>query len=252
MKTIPDGFFDEASLSKAPSPSLVSQLKQWGIESHPGDEKEKKVVLDLAWMIDFFIELHGSEDEGIFKGTMRRDLLNSWMELIARWNDMIIPPFFREPTRGGDSPWVALGADLFMPSRSVTITVIDNSTSSIIWTLKALAGAPNVKFRVFMQEHPSTEAEANPEKWFNNAAQKIVADKPDIILLSHGFGGLEFKDLMGFIRRSSPKEIVFVANTGGDPARLMSRGALSNCDKGRHLEPVNQALEMVEGMRTEK
>ena len=65
--------------------------------------------------------------------------------------------------------------------------------------------------------------------------------------MDHGLGfGVTGSELVSIIKDGgiSEQKIVFVANTGGTPEKLLEAGCLQNFGKGRCPEGVLQALAM--------
>ncbi|HEY4511580.1 MAG TPA: hypothetical protein VJH55_01945 [Candidatus Paceibacterota bacterium] len=77
----------------------------------------------------------------------------------------------------------------------------------------------------------------------DKSAEEILALKPDIVLMDQGLIDFDGSDLVRCIRTMSSKQPYYVANTGGSDRELRNEGAFTNCDKGKNLVGVMQAIE---------
>jgi CheY-like chemotaxis protein len=132
------------------------------------------------------------------------------------------------------------------PSRELTVVIVDDSAEELVKTARALAGWPNLKvvlYRQHLQEEVYRLAPEDKVTELSKTAQEILALNPQVILMDMGLRGFEGTELIGQLRKvAGQSEVIFVGNTGGNDDELRRVGAFANCDKGRNLQGVREAI----------
>lgn len=135
------------------------------------------------------------------------------------------------------------------PKRIVKVLVVDDGTSEIFRTMRALAGWENLNVSAYHYEPKGDRWSATGEVKgveYKRVAGEILALSPDVVLMDQGLNLLEGHELVRQIQSqvmaSGATDIVFVANTGGSDDSLRSVGAFENCNKGERLLGVSRAL----------
>ncbi|MFH0874094.1 MAG: hypothetical protein V1846_04640 [Candidatus Komeilibacteria bacterium] len=130
------------------------------------------------------------------------------------------------------------------PGKPTTVVVVDDSSEELIKTALALAGWPNLQVVLYRQrlegEAYGLRGERKTQE-LNRAAQEIMAFNPAVILMDMGLAGFEGTELVRQLQSLS-NNIQYIANTGGTPDELYSVGALENCEKGRNMAGMRQAM----------
>lgn len=134
--------------------------------------------------------------------------------------------------------------DFHGPSKKTKVLVFDDQLDEIIKTKKALAGWPNLKVEHLVYKRPKSYTEREAE--LKRAGKEILALKPQIVLMDEGLGMIEGHDVISEIGNLTENPPIFVGNTGGSSDELREVGAIGNCEKGKKLDSVVEALRYVE------
>ena len=125
------------------------------------------------------------------------------------------------------------------------VVIVDDDRKEMLKTARALAGWEGLEISFYHYVPSGDRWGMTPEKRqaeLSTTAQAVVEMKPDVALMDQGLDPIEGDDLVRKIREICPNGPVFVANTGGSDDKLRSAGALENCDKGRRLGGLAQAV----------
>ena len=152
------------------------------------------------------------------------------LQLIQGGRDPLAPHSFR-PGRGSLAE---------RPARPINVLIVDDYINEIMSTFRAIAGWPEMTIDA---QWVQTDYDTDQATILTGEAQKVVAAKPDIVLMDQGIGRINGPDLIGAIRKEDPEtKIVFVGNTGGEPEKLNAAGAIGNLEKGRNTHPLTVAI----------
>ena len=165
-------------------------------------------------------------------------------KIVCKLNQLLVEAG-KDPIRPVYSESKLEGAsDRTPPSRELKVLVVDDDSSEITKTMVALAGWGNITVKSFLHTH----VRGDKTVIMTELARKIVAEKPDVVLMDEGLDSdINGSKLIPVIeaeqRNVDPiKQIVFVANTGGLDDDLCRAGAYENCEKGRKLQGVERAF----------
>lgn len=133
-------------------------------------------------------------------------------------------------------PELRLPPENLVPTRELTVLIVDDKAEDIFKTALALAGWP--KFRITW-EHQTTNMPYQPsdeqkEQELDRLTQAITARQPNIILMDQGLRGIDGSSLVPRIRQSCPSAVI-VANTGGSVNELQAVGAIGSANKGESM-----------------
>jgi CheY-like chemotaxis protein len=203
------------------------QLEKKGkkTKSHAGCE----AIID---MISLFPSVMGWSSINEKKLTCKLNQL-----LVKAGKDPIRPDYAKSGLEGA--------SDKAAPRRDLKVLVVDDDKSEITRTMLGLAGWDKVGVKSLLYVH---ERNGAASERMVALAQKIIAEKPDVVLMDEGldrdFKGSELIPVINAEQKlvDSKKRIIFVANTGGSDEELRFAGAYKNCDKGRKLEGVQMAF----------
>lgn len=161
--------------------------------------------------------------------------------LRKRGKKLILPDFSK---RQIDSSKDEIG-----PLALKTLLIVDDWPEDILTTAKRLAGWPNLDINYLLYQGPSSW-NPKPEQVhqaLEEQANIILKKHADIVLMDQGLGqnGQDGSRLIQLIRKMEDRDIVFVANTGGNPADLYAAGALENCCKGKCLRGIRAGIQIV-------
>lgn len=135
------------------------------------------------------------------------------------------------------------------PSTLKTLLIVDDFPVDILTTAKRLAGWPNLDINYLLYQRPSSWDPTSEQvrQALEKHANIILEEHADIVLMDQGLGynGQDGSRLIQLIREMEDRGIVFVANTGGNPADLYAEGALENCCKGKCLRGIRAAIRIV-------
>lgn len=163
--------------------------------------------------------------------------------LVAKLNQLLIADGC-EPVRPDYSVWKNNGASAMdAPAKNVRILIIDDDTTDLAKTVKALVGWKNVTLVLMKYNRRNrSDAKVEPSEMMRTTAQTIVSEKPDVVLMDQGLDtDMEGSQLIPVIRELAPN-IRYVANTGGQDTEQRNVGAFPNCNKGEKLQPIAQAI----------
>lgn len=130
------------------------------------------------------------------------------------------------------------------PKESVKALIVDDDFSEIVNTVLALVGWPNLTIDYLKYERSYNDKSPAAEK-ISGLADIILSKSPDVILMDQGIDeGVEGSEVVKSLStRPEAKDISYVANTGGDDAKLRAQGALGNFGKGKNGgAPIRSAL----------
>jgi hypothetical protein len=131
--------------------------------------------------------------------------------------------------------------DVWAPSKPVRVLIVDDGPKELFSSAIALIGISNVSVELFRykDEGPSYPKPTDEEKRaiLEKTAAALLEIEAEIILMDQGLGNIEGSELVRTILmiKSPDREIVFVANTGGDDRDLRSAGCYANFEKGRRF-----------------
>ncbi|MFA6536229.1 MAG: hypothetical protein WC250_01140 [Candidatus Paceibacterota bacterium] len=154
-----------------------------------------------------------------------------------------------KPIRPDYSDWKP-GPALAMSNTSqpVRVLIFDDDRTEIARTLVGLVGWPGLDL-VSLQYRPGVgsrrgDVDAKVAA-MQKAAESVIALDPDVVLMDQGLVDFEGSQLIPVIRQIATKEIIFVANTGGEDVDLRRAGAYPNCGKGQKLDGLRGALHSI-------
>lgn len=122
----------------------------------------------------------------------------------------------------------------------VKILIVDDEIGMLINTARPLLGWENVEVEFLHYHSGSRNSNKKTEK--QKVAQAIIDQKPDIVLMDQGLGGLNGHEVIIEFKSMVHERPIFIANTGGSPEDLNGVGAIGNCDKGRKISDVRYAV----------
>ena len=136
------------------------------------------------------------------------------------------------------------------PKREVKILIVDDNKEEALKTAIAIAGWPAVNIEFFFYNSKCSWKKLQDQEKENvllAAAQEVLGRRAQIILMDQGLGDIEGSELIGVI-----EDIVsdfhpwFVGNTGGSDEKLIAAGALQNCEKGKNIAGISQAIKLLD------
>ncbi len=227
-------------------PDMVNGLLPTDQELKPGSRKRLEIVQTLRGRLRDHgslgaAELHGFAD--VLSAFEFNDFSGpNMVQMLAAINARLLKEGL-EPLRG---PYkgnvICPGAGTEGPLR--TVLIVDDSLEALIKTWIAVAGWPTLEPHKYLYE-PSQrtllEGEASETRLAEVAAQ-ILKCQPDVVIMDHGLGDIHGDKLIETLRASGGKDIIFVANTGGDIDAFRSVRLRENFDKGKNLSALASAL----------
>ncbi len=165
--------------------------------------------------------------------------------ITAKLNQILVA-IGREPIRPDWSKIPVPGArEQAKAKRPIRIAIVDDEAESIVKTFVALAGWPGVNIIPIHYVRDTSNKPAK-EALMLQLAERVFAEDPHIVLMDEGLINFEGSELIPFMCKLIEKPPLFVANTGGLDNKLREVGAFPNCDKGKRIGPVAQAISHLE------
>jgi hypothetical protein len=164
--------------------------------------------------------------------------------LIAKLNELLLSESML-PIRPDYSTWEPGPATKFLaPARPIHIVIVDDDLEKMATTAHALAGWPNT--RTSLYHHNRNRAwDGKPVKLvkLEIVAGEIIDLDPDVIIMDQGIDSdIQGNKLIFVVCGTDRDWMTFVANTGGSSEKLQSVGAYPNCDGGKELQHVIDAV----------
>ncbi|MFH0818521.1 MAG: hypothetical protein V1898_00840 [Patescibacteria group bacterium] len=136
---------------------------------------------------------------------------------------------------------IALSArDECGPSSEQSVLIVDDEPIELLRTARAFVGWPNLRVAFFHCARGDRYGHSVEQE--RKTACEILSLNPAIILLDQGMGDVSGDGIMRVLPDLVVVAPIIVANSGGGGHELHHAGALTNCDKGRDLRGVREAV----------
>lgn len=132
------------------------------------------------------------------------------------------------------------------PKKKTKVLIFDDQLNETVKTKKALAGWPNLKVEHLIYKRPDGDTYVEKEVELKRASKAILALKPQVVLMDEGLGRIEGHEVISEIENLTANAPIFVGNTGGSSDELRKVGAIGNCNKGKELDSIEEALRYIE------
>ncbi len=134
-------------------------------------------------------------------------------------------------------------------ARPATVVIVDDDPNELLKSALTLIGIPNLAVKFVHYKSASAWNKPQGQELQNKlleVARSVLELTPDVIVMDQGLGDIEGSDLVTTIKNQNPEHRpIFVANTGGDPNKLLNAGCLDNFEKGRAPKSIRQAISAV-------
>lgn len=127
---------------------------------------------------------------------------------------------------------MSFAVDEVASPKEAKVLIVDDRMVEIMRSAKKLVGWPNLALDFYLVT----------KELIATTAEKIIAAKPDIVLMDQEMGDIKGDFLIEYLSRRGGEGITYVANTGGGGEGMKKIGVLNNFAKGEDVRAFREAL----------